>query len=357
MDGSHPTDQERAKVAEERVKPKEKVAQTPPQQPDLAQKGGEQIQKTSEVRTLPGNGFLFLMETDAETGAKFWRYSMDRSKPCWTWRGGMAEVGSYRTPDEAEIICEVPNRISLTDDKLARSLVTKALKMEASKCGLTSPIHIMLVPESYQVTVDKHGFPSFKPVQVDGRYRCDYHFGGYSSSPSKGKVFSGKCDLTNYNNIALAKEQVKLEAKQAASISELGPQKAAEALLAQKITKCGNSHYTKDLDPGGYPLGLYEFKDLSIKITASPLTEADKLNGIEWKGTVILVAKASRPFKAEGFERKPAWQAWENGAKIDHQNISGSLAKRKGRWHLELQIGVMRVNLKPIKCSEISSGS
>ena len=135
--------------------------------------------------------------------------------------------------------------------------------------------------------------------------------------------------------------------------------KAAEELLGQKITKCGDSHYTEDLDPGGYPLGLYKFNDLSTQITPSALTEADKLNGIEWKGTVILVAKATRPFKVpEGTIglSKPQWLAWENGAKIDHQNISGSLAKRKGRWHLELQIGVMRLNLKPIKCSEIPSG-
>jgi hypothetical protein len=50
---------------------------------------------------------------------------------------------------------------------------------------------------------------------------------------------------------------------------------------------------------------------------------------------------------------KQQWLDWESGAKIDHQNISGSLVKRKGRWHLELGTGMMRVNLKPINCSEI----
>jgi hypothetical protein len=155
------------------------------------------------------------------------------------------------------------------------------------------------------------------------------------------------------------KQQTELEAKQDPSWS---PQKAAEQLLWKKVTKCGDSHYTKDFGPGDGLLGLYEFKGLSIKITASPLTEADKLNGIEWKGTVILVAKASRAFKVPGvaegqlFAREKVWLNWENGAKIDHQTVSGSLAKRKGRWHLQLQTGVMGLNLKPVKCSEIPSG-
>lgn len=343
------------KGTEEPAKAEQKVAQGP-QQREPAQKGGEQIQKTSEVRTLPNNDLLFPMGTDAETGVRFWRYSKDRSKPCWEW-----DLANGRLVGEADMICEVPNKISMTDDKLAQSLVKKALQVVAkSKCGLSTSVRVIIVPEGYQIVKDAYGHTWYNPIFVDANYNCEWQHPGYSKDRP---IFSGKCPLTNYKNYALAKEQARLEAKQAASISELGPQKAAEELLAQRITKCGNSHYTKDLDPGGYPLGLYEFKGLSIQITASPLTEADKLNGIEWKGTVILVAKASRAFKVPGMleggkvgATKQEWLAWENGAKIDHQNISGSLVKRNGRWHLQLQIGVMGVNLKPIKCSEIQSG-
>ena len=154
-------------------------------------------------------------------------------------------------------------------------------------------------------------------------------------------------------NIVRAEEQAKLEAKQDPSWS---PQKAAEEMVLKKIRKCGDAYFTKRYDVGGYPLGVYEFKNLSVQIKASPLTDADKLNGIEWKGTVFLVAKASRAFQVPDKlgARKPQWLDWENGAMIDHQNISGSLAKRKGRWALELGNAFI-LDLKPIECSEIPS--
>lgn len=359
MEGSHPTSQERAKVAEERVKAEEKVAQSPQQQREPTQRGKELIQNTAEVRTLPNGCSFVLMWTDPETGTKFWSYTFNSSDPCYSWAGWNPQMPLYPGQLCKTIIGEVPRGISLADDKVAHSIVMKIMNFIIGKCpvdrGAMEPVEIKLVPEGFAVMAKKGPTAYFEvsPLLVKATFvRLE--------DP---KTSQKRYQPSGYKNMALAKEQAELEAKQAASISKLGPQKAAEELLAQKITKCGNSHYTKDLDPGGYPLGLYEFKNLSIQITASPLTEADKLNGIEWKGTVILVAKATRAFKVPGMleggkvgATKQEWLDWESGAKIDHQSVYGSLLKKKGRWHLQLQIGVMGLNLKPIKCSEIQSG-
>ena len=344
------------KGTEEPAKAEQKVAQTPQQQPKPGvQQKAPDDKLTTDSRQLPNNNYLVAFGTDSETRVNFFSYAKSPSDPCSTLNGQYIPQLKKWQP-YFDIIGQIPQGVSLQDDKVARSLVDKGKNMIISKCG-HGPINIWLVSEKYQVTVDKNRL-IFSPILVSASYEADYSTGGWGQN-----LYSGKYKLTKYQNMALAKEQAKLEEEQAASISELGPQKAAEALLAQKITKCGNSHYTKDLDPGGYTLGLYEFKDLSIQIKASPLTEADKLNGIEWKGTVILIAKASRAFKVPGMleggkvgATKQEWLDWESGAKIDHQSVYGSLLKKKGRWHLQLQIGVMGLNLKPIKCSEMSSG-
>ena len=200
LEGSHPTDQERAKVAEERVQVQQKVAQVP-QQREPSEKGGEQVGKISEFRTLPNNNFLFQMGSDTETGTTFWRYSKDSSKPCW-----IAPFGGDKGQSslEAIIIGEVPDKISLTDDKLAQSLITKALQIVAkSKCGLASPLRIKIVPQGFQFAVDHTGL-SFKPTLVDATYDCDFHWGGHHE-----QVFSGKCRLIQYVNVGDNREGAK----------------------------------------------------------------------------------------------------------------------------------------------------
>jgi len=191
------------KIGEERAQAEDKVARVP-QQREPAQKGGEQIQKTSEIRTLPNNGFLFLMGTDAETGAKFWRYSRDRSNPCWNFGWGNG-THAY----EAEIICEVPDSISLVDDKVARSLVMKTKQMATNKCGLATRLHIMLVPQGYQVAVDSNEYANFNPIHVYASFTCDYHWDGHHRP-----AYSGKCDSEQYRNTVLAKEQARLKGEQ-----------------------------------------------------------------------------------------------------------------------------------------------
>ena len=210
MDGSHPTDQERAKVAEERVKAEEKVAQTPQRQPDLAQKGGEQIKKTSESRALPNGCSFVLMWTDPETGTKFWSYTFNSSDPCYSWIGWNPQMPKYPGQLDKTIIGEVPGSISLVDDKVARSIVMKIMNFISSKCRVprdySEPVEIQLVPEGFNVIAKKGPTAYFEvnPLLVKATFarvmdRKTAQMGNYQSS--------------EYKNFVLGKEQERQVAK------------------------------------------------------------------------------------------------------------------------------------------------
>jgi hypothetical protein len=136
---------------------------------------------------------------------------------------------------------------------------------------------------------------------------------------------------------------------------------AAAEFWGKRITKCGDSAYTVMKDQGGGTLAILEFKNVSFTIirSNSPISEADKLNGIEFKGTTLLVAKATRAFKTPmGFGQKQQWMEWANGAQDQGQDIYASIVKKKGRWVIEPgnYFATPTATFKAIKCSEIPSG-
>ena len=75
---------------------------------------------------------------------------------------------------------------------------------------------------------------------------------------------------------------------------------------------------------------LVEAKNLSLTAySKGPLSEADKLNGLEWSGSVELTAKASRNKTRISGDK---WSQWQNGM------ASGGgfhLEKRNGQWKVE----------------------
>jgi hypothetical protein len=85
---------------------------------------------------------------------------------------------------------------------------------------------------------------------------------------------------------------------------------------------------------------LLEFRDATIMPTkAEVVSEADKLNGVEWRGTSYLRASAHRIKQFEGPSRvfgqdhpmsNDPWSAWEDGGGILMQMI-----KDKGKWTID----------------------
>src|ERR1700752_222982 len=62
----------------------------------------------------------------------------------------------------------------------------------------------------------------------------------------------------------------------------------AEAALQAATTKCGDSHYNYNSTT------IYQYKDVVVSLNESRLTEADRLNGIEWSGSAHFDSKVWR---------------------------------------------------------------
>ena len=113
------------------------------------------------------------------------------------------------------------------------------------------------------------------------------------------------------------------------------------------FTKCGDSWYTAM--PGFGKLNLCEYSSVSIKTEKSPLTDADKLNNIEWKGNTYLSSPAERCYDG-------GWGQW-NSAGI---NLTISLTKRSGQWNASKPAGTLvpfAPTLKKVPCSDIPQSS
>ena len=131
------------------------------------------------------------------------------------------------------------------------------------------------------------------------------------------------------------------------------------------FAKCGDSFYTNAKQselPVDSPAGsvnvqspligdaLFQFKSASFNVTEQPLTEADKLNGIEWQGKVSLSPK--NIFRYYDYQ-KGGWSSWREGS----MPIPGrSFRKEKGKWiGLSEDKTDMHRLIKP-DCSEIPKG-
>src|SRR5437016_1691043 len=64
----------------------------------------------------------------------------------------------------------------------------------------------------------------------------------------------------------------------------------AHAFWNGKITTCGGDYYTLDR---GY---IHQFRGASISVNTKIVSAADRLNGIEWRGTTTLSVQQSRTY-------------------------------------------------------------
>jgi hypothetical protein len=89
----------------------------------------------------------------------------------------------------------------------------------------------------------------------------------------------------------------------------------AVKIWSEYLRRCGNSYYMRTP-------GICEYRSVSIFNQERPLSEADKLNGIERALVSNVEAKARRCQKSDG-----AWGAWETGPYL----VAG-LMKKSGIW-------------------------
>lgn len=95
-------------------------------------------------------------------------------------------------------------------------------------------------------------------------------------------------------------------------------------------SKRGDSWYAMYYFGLGEPT-VIEAKQLTMRATSDgSLSQADKLNGLEWKGAVELFASVSRKKDISA----PLWSEWHDGLELSGGGKQYSVEKRNGEWKL-----------------------
>jgi hypothetical protein len=124
----------------------------------------------------------------------------------------------------------------------------------------------------------------------------------------------------------------------------------AEKFWAGQLTRCGGSYYRETQLKNG-DKEFFEIKEPEARLAPRKVTDADRLNGVEWLGMVALEAKAVRVWGS----RLGHWEAWSNGAgRLSDREYP--MKKVNGRWDVDTKKGGVFdevIRYVPVDCSEI----
>jgi len=116
--------------------------------------------------------------------------------------------------------------------------------------------------------------------------------------------------------------------------------------------KCVDSYYRKEelIKKGDYVI-YYQMKDPKVEVLPQLVSEADRLNGIEWKGSTAFVPAASRTWSTE----KKGWSEWLKGA-MAVPELNYGMGKAKGEWSVNTKRDWTREETsryEPVDCSQL----
>ena len=126
---------------------------------------------------------------------------------------------------------------------------------------------------------------------------------------------------------------LELESSDSIKRKHVSAKTEAETLAKEWV----NSHFLihKGSWYTSYPNGfMAQFKNVRHEVEAGEVTKADKLNGIEWKGSITYTCDVYRDYNARDFNfKKKGWQDWKNcnGGLI----LNFILVKKAGSWQLQ----------------------
>jgi len=113
------------------------------------------------------------------------------------------------------------------------------------------------------------------------------------------------------------------------------------------LTLCGDSAYISTLSGG--KLRIWQGKKFSIKLQPEEASDADHLNGIEWKGSGEITAKVNRVFLQDA-----GWTPWSPDQ--DHMKLDVVLTKKQGKWSVKMSGAVSEPAInQPMGCQQIES--
>jgi len=98
----------------------------------------------------------------------------------------------------------------------------------------------------------------------------------------------------------------------------------------KEVKRCGDRYFVLARSWGG--VATYtEYKGFSYAVVGEGLTDADKLNGYEWKGSTGAHFNSYRQFSGSGRR----WSEWKDGGSAFYNGVGSSteLSKINGQWY------------------------
>ena len=136
--------------------------------------------------------------------------------------------------------------------------------------------------------------------------------------------------------------------------SESAPTKEADQLARDYwfagFSKCGDYYSARSMSraAGRITRGvLFQYKDLVIETKSVKITEADKLNGIEWKGTSYLNPVAYRDYLKDSKK----WDRWRNG-EPSGPPLYINIIRQNGAWSVGMNV-LEEAKYQKVDCSDI----
>ena len=123
-------------------------------------------------------------------------------------------------------------------------------------------------------------------------------------------------------------------------------QKQAQQFVEAQLTKCGDSYY--GVRKLANDSGLYQFKNPKVSVKSQELTQADKLNGIEWKGSSTFSAETWRLYDVTG-----KWGPWRQGFTSLGIGLGVTMYKHKGQWKFGSDGNLKPNSYEKVDCSKL----
>ena len=121
-------------------------------------------------------------------------------------------------------------------------------------------------------------------------------------------------------------------------LSSLDREAAEYAMELWKPTRTGESYCVCEIKPTVKMKTVFELRQVVLDVQPQPVTEADKLNGIEWHGAVVLFAKARRYYCSQRGYGVPdnGWSEWASPPIYDPFGLGLRLDLRRtgGKWEI-----------------------
>jgi len=139
--------------------------------------------------------------------------------------------------------------------------------------------------------------------------------------------------------------------------STLDKEAAKEVLDFWKLTKVGQSYYVYQREENTLETTVFELRNVHVHLQPYGISEADKLNGVEWKGLVSLKCDAVRIYRSKRSQFRPAelpdttWGQW--GDQNTYTGCLSDMAKINGKWSDPTTNSTGKITFKQVEASDL----